>query len=721
MKSPAGAPSSERLRHRDRWILALLSVAGVLITLKAPTLFLGIRILLGSCCSLIALLLYRSYWGLAVAVPSSLATILMFGDPLTAIRLLGEMGVISWINRKKESDHAIRSGRVIRHVVAYALLIGCPFLFLTETHLHGTPSDVALTLTYKNFINSTFNVLLAYAGYSWIELRRNKRVEGSEHRISIKTLTSVILMLGCILLSYSLITREFLIASDRGQMMIIQRNHSLASLIQRVHLTDPIEEVNDLADLLVEPVNEAAPKEKPKRNKQNEYDIDLRNGRLVISKPKDEREVWYTLKLKGKQEPLTYTDSFFSKKLPRLSEYQHLRMISPQLKIMTPTVGSRLDRLMGGYWVYSHPNNNYGEPSDIKIYTHLDGFITSLSASSNAALKLLAEVVLIALLVSNVIANRLTHEWIAIIPKHQGESAAGNLEEPYRQSPIVEINSSVKSINERTAEIIAAKKQIEYLNAITQRQLSTAAEIQRFFLTGSFPQNLSYEVSGLTRPAYDVGGDWYDAFTMNGHSFFVVADVCDKGVGAALFMSVFRTLIRYSTLFSFKQGQIPDVQRAMVDVISDVNHYMSSNHGSCMYFATVFFGHVDEETSELSYVSAGHETALLRRCDGNYLQLEATGPALGIFDGAVYGSSSVQFEAEETILAYSDGVTDARNPSGERYGMDRLKQFFDSHHLQTVEDMQKDLLQSLDEFMQGTEQFDDITMMFIKRTNSDHH
>jgi len=97
--------------------------------------FLRIRILLGSCFSLIALLLYRSYWGFAVAVPSSLATVWMFGDPLTAIRLLGEIGVISWINRKQECDQAIRSGRVIRHVVAYALVIGCPFLFLTETLL----------------------------------------------------------------------------------------------------------------------------------------------------------------------------------------------------------------------------------------------------------------------------------------------------------------------------------------------------------------------------------------------------------------------------------------------------------------------------------------------------------------------------------------------------------------------------------------------------------
>lgn len=185
-------------------------------------------------------------------------------------------------------------------------------------------------------------------------------------------------------------------------------------------------------------------------------------------------------------------------------------------------------------------------------------------------------------------------------------------------------------------------------------------------------------------------------------------------------MSVFRTLIRYSTLFSFREEQDHGPERVMVDVISDVNHYMSSNHGSCMYFATVFFGHIDEKSSKLSYISAGHETALLRKHDGDYMQMEATGPALGIFDGAVYDSSSVEFEAGEIILAYSDGVTDARSPSGERYGMERLKNFFTEHHLQTTDELQRDLLESLDNFMQDTEQFDDITMMFIKRMHQDH-
>ena len=71
----------------------------------------------------------------------------------------------------------------------------------------------------------------------------------------------------------------------------------------------------------------------------------------------------------------------------------------------------------------------------------------------------------------------------------------------------------------------------------------------------------------------------------------------------------------------------------MVDVISDVNQYMSANHGDSAYFATVFFGHLHEDTSQLSYVSAGHEAVLIRKAAGVFAELEATGPALGIFDG----------------------------------------------------------------------------------------
>lgn len=697
-------------------LVVLLSLGGLIITLAAPSIFLGMRLLLAPFFSLLAFLLYRSCWGLVVAVPSSLATIWLFGDPFTALRLLGEMGAITWLNRKNRCDHAIRRGRIIRHIAIFAVFVGCPFLYLTEVYHLGTPHSVALTLVYKNFITSIFNVLVSYAVYSWIELKRNRRLEGSRHRISLKTLTSVVLMLICILLSFLLIRRGYAGDSDRSQMLILQRNASLATLLQQVHRSQPFTSSSDLDELIVAPPVAGIQERKQQGlESTNEYDIDSRDGRLVIVKPEQEEVVWFRLKLNNNDKILEYKPAFFADVLPELDTFEHNRMISDQLSLLAPTDGSKLDRMMAGYWSYSHPDSRYSELIDIQIFTPDSPYVRGLSISTNKALEILAQVVVLSLFVSNFVAQKLTNEWAAILPKSGSDAQDADLDELYIQSPITEISNSVASINDRTSEIIRAKNQIESLNAIAQRQLSTAAEIQRFFLTKVFPEGLSYEVTALTRPAYDVGGDWYDTFTIGKHSFFVVADVCDKGVGSSLFMSVFRTLIRYSTRFSFRDESLLDTEQAMVDVISDVNQYMSGNHGDSAYFATVFFAHLHEESSELCYVSAGHETILVKKAAGAFDELEATGPALGIFGGASYTSSTTGFSEGEVILAYSDGVVDARNPLDQGYGFDRLKDYFSRCGDQPVVEMQDDLLDEIDRYMNKSDQFDDITMMFIRR------
>jgi serine phosphatase RsbU (regulator of sigma subunit) len=245
--------------------------------------------------------------------------------------------------------------------------------------------------------------------------------------------------------------------------------------------------------------------------------------------------------------------------------------------------------------------------------------------------------------------------------------------------------------------------------------LNTAAEIQDFFLTKNFPELESYKVSALTQPAYDVGGDWYDAFAIDGHSFFVVADVCDKGVGSALFMSVFRTLIRYTTKVFYARLEISDTSQALIDIITGVNKYVSNNHGGCMYFATVFFAHIHEDTNVLNYVSSGHESVLIKKVSGEHVLLNATGPALGLFPTAKYTSGSCSFESGDTLLAYTDGVTDARNNNEQSYGIERLRNVFDQIDCLSVEDMRDRLMLELTEFMDGAEQFDDITMMFLRR------
>ena len=711
---------SQHLQRRDVILLLVLTLVGVLITLNAPTIFLGARVLLAPCCSLLAFLLYRSYWGLAVAIPSSLATIALFGDPLTAVRLIGEMVFVTWMCRSSSSDKAIRYGRVIRYIVIYALVIACPFLFLTEVFLNGTDVRVALTLVYKCFITSVFNVLVAYGLYSWVELRRNRRVRGSSHQISLKTLTSVLIMLTCIVMSYWLISKEFVVASERAQVMVVQRGYSLTSLLQSLHFSDPRLLQKELPTLLMDAdpqIQSGRSLESVGFDRKNEYDVFNVDGKKVLVKPPGEGDVWYQISVGSDSQPLRYKDAFFKTILPRLAEYKKLPLVSPELVILSPRQGSDLDRLSAAFWRYSHRDVVFGRPFEIQIYTSIAEFVDGLSDITNAALARLAEVVIAALFVSSLISNRLSKEWSAILPVgcEQVDLDPADLDCLYNQSPVCEINDSVDQINDRTSRIIAAKKKIEDLNAVAKRQLATAAEIQSFFLAKDLPSEHSYEVAAITKSAYEVGGDWYDAFAIDHHSFFVVADVCDKAIGSALFMSVFRTLIRTTTANVFGSGACVDSSQGLVKVISEVNEYMSANHGESMYFATVFFGHVSDEDVQLSYVSAGHETVVIRQRDHDYHYLQATGPALGLFSQAVYESGSHRFDEGDVLLAYSDGVTDARNDRDESFSFARLKNYFDQVDQQSVFEMRDQLFDSLTRFMNGADQFDDITIMFVKR------
>ena len=719
---------SQHLQRRDVIALLVLAIVGVMLTLHAPTIFFGARVLLGPCCSLLAFLLYRSYWGIAVAIPSSLATVALFGDALTAIRLIGEMVFVTWLCRGSSADKAIRYGRVIRYVVLYAIVVGCPFLFLTEVFLEGTQVSIALTLVYKNFVTSVFNALVAYALYSWLELRRNRRIQGSSHQISLKTLTSVLIMLTCILMSYWLITKEFVIASERAQMLVLQRNYSFASLLMNLQSSSPIVAESELPVPLEQSVKGLQSGQMLGLgggfDRTNEYDIVNWNGRNRLVKPKGEGSVWYQIRVGKEGTPLRYKNAFFDHVLPQLSPYEKLRLISSDLLILAPREGSDIDRLRGAYWKYVHQGSFSGQPFEIQVYASTSEFINGLSEVANTALSRLAEVVIAALVLSSLISNRLTKEWSAILPQGGGDfdltvgdPSVDDVDSPYNQSPVYEIDYSVNQINARTSRIVASKKKIEALNAIAKRQMATAAEIQSFFLAKDFPQGHSYDVAAMTKSAYEVGGDWYDAFTIDQHSFFVVADVCDKAIGSALFMSVFRTLIRTTTTNVFDAGaRDDDASQGLVDVLSEVNRYMSINHGESMYFATVFFAHVSDTEDQLSYVSAGHESVMLNHGDHSHALLPATGPALGLFPDAVYQCASHRFAEGDVLLAYSDGVTDARNERDESFSAARLKAYFDQVHQQSVFEMRDQLYARLIEYMNGAEQFDDITIMFVKRT-----
>jgi len=251
--------------------------------------------------------------------------------------------------------------------------------------------------------------------------------------------------------------------------------------------------------------------------------------------------------------------------------------------------------------------------------------------------------------------------------------------------------------------------------AITQKQIDTAKSIQKDFLLSDLPQSPAYDVAAFSRPALDIGADWYDMVDIGDYAVLLVADVCDKGVPSALYMSVFRSLIR-SKLLEYRQDLEASVSAtdAIRAAIEQTNNYMASNQNASMMFATVFLAAINKVTGAMDYLCAGHESPVLIRAGEVQLLDRVSGPAIGLFEGASYMSSSLQLERGDALVIYSDGLVDARDPSNEGWGHDRLVDLLSGVKPESSSSLLKTVVSVVDEHMAGSDQFDDLTVMVFK-------
>jgi serine phosphatase RsbU (regulator of sigma subunit) len=251
--------------------------------------------------------------------------------------------------------------------------------------------------------------------------------------------------------------------------------------------------------------------------------------------------------------------------------------------------------------------------------------------------------------------------------------------------------------------------------AITQKQIDTAKSIQRDFLLTDLPASPSYDVAAFSRPALDIGADWYDMVDIGDYAVLLVADVCDKGVPSALYMSVFRSLIRSKLLEHQKDLEAParatDAIRAAIE---QTNNYMAANQNASMMFATVFLAAVNKVTGAVDYLCAGHESPVLMR--GGEVQMldRVSGPAIGLFEGASYVSFSLQLQRGDTLVIYSDGLVDARDPSNEGWGHERLLALLAGVKPESSDKLLNTVVAVVDDYMAGSDQFDDLTVMAFK-------
>ena len=264
---------------------------------------------------------------------------------------------------------------------------------------------------------------------------------------------------------------------------------------------------------------------------------------------------------------------------------------------------------------------------------------------------------------------------------------------------------------ERTLNNLEAWRQAESsrlrLVAI-ENELDIASKMQQSILPTEFPESPVYEVCGNMTPAREVGGDFFDIFNLqNGRIGLAIADVSGKGVPAALFMMASRTLLKGTAIGLYEPGQ----------VLNEVNQLLYEDN-EAMMFVTLLYAVYDPETRTLTYANGGHTLPVLIHADGSHTVLPSTnGIALGVMSGADFEQATVSCSPGDTVVFYTDGVTEAFNIQGDEFGMDRLLQIFESpmgNCRTTIES----IFDAVTAFAGDTPQFDDITCLALRCTEA---
>ena len=248
-----------------------------------------------------------------------------------------------------------------------------------------------------------------------------------------------------------------------------------------------------------------------------------------------------------------------------------------------------------------------------------------------------------------------------------------------------------------------------------ERELEIGREIQRGFLPAEIPAPEGWELRAHFRPARQVAGDFYDAFPLpGGRIAIVLADVCGKGVGAALFMALFRSLFRALAEPQFAAATDPG--EGLRATVQGTNDYIARTHGDANMFATVFFAVLDPASGAVEYVNAGHELPAILDAGGVVrARLAPTGPAVGLMAELPFGVARECIGRGETLVAYTDGVIDARNPAEESYGEERLMALL-ANGGTTAQGLIERVDSALGAFIADAAQFDDIAMLAARRT-----
>ena len=282
------------------------------------------------------------------------------------------------------------------------------------------------------------------------------------------------------------------------------------------------------------------------------------------------------------------------------------------------------------------------------------------------------------------------------------------LEGILRQKSRDELMVEVQAKNLELQDSLDSLRRTRSAKERMESELNIGREIQMSMLPLSFPAftgQHAFDVHAALHPAREVGGDFYDLFLVDDDHFcFCVGDVSGKGVPAALFMAVTKTLI--------KSRAANDLSPA--SILSHVNTELSERNESCM-FVTAFLAILNLRTGQLAYCNAGHNPPYVQCADGGLARLDRRhGPVIGAQAGVAYREDALRLASGDLLFLYTDGVTEAKSPGAELYTETRLRQLLQRRRFESPQEAVAASVADVLSFQGAAEQADDISVLAVR-------
>ncbi|NES83506.1 MAG: PP2C family protein-serine/threonine phosphatase [Moorea sp. SIO2B7] len=302
-----------------------------------------------------------------------------------------------------------------------------------------------------------------------------------------------------------------------------------------------------------------------------------------------------------------------------------------------------------------------------------------------------------------------------------------------------QITEAISARKKAELELQKSLETVQTYSEALDKELDKGREIQRNFLPTEIPNKPSWEIAAFFKPARQVAGDFYDVFEIGDSLGLVIADVCDKGVGASLFMALFRSLIRIfsaetrlrgntSTILEANlpangawMGESPSTNLAHINALQAVsltNNYVAEYHGEMGMFATLFFGVLEPSTGLLTYINGGHEPLFILHNEGGVKEhLNSTGPAVGMLPDLKFKIKQTYLKPGEILLGYTDGIPEARAADGKFFSGERLLSILE-FPIDSAQSLLDKIAEDVIKHTGEAEQFDDITMLAVQHLST---